>query len=76
MVEKLKPKMIVHAKIPQKTALSPPKNKCGFSSVNIVTKSRLTPKAKGTSPNIAADAVNNTGVRRTPPASIIASLRP
>ena len=75
MVENVNPKMIVQAKIPQKTADSEPMKMCGFSSVNSVTKSMLSPRANGIKPKTAAEAVNNTGVKRIPPPSMIASFK-
>ena len=75
MVEKVNPKMMVQARIPQKTAESEPINMCGSSSVNKVVKSMLRPSASGISPKTAADAVNKTGVKRIPPPSIIASFK-
>ena len=75
MVENVNPKMIVQAKIPQNTAESEPMKMCGFNSVNMPTKSMLKPNAKGIKPNTAAEAVNNTGVKRMPPPSMIASFK-
>ena len=75
MVENVNPKMIVQAKIPQNTAESEPMKMCGFNSVNSVTKSMLKPKAKGIKPNTAAEAVSNTGVKRIPPPSMMASFK-
>ncbi len=74
-VEKVNPKIIVQAKIPQKTADSEPKKMCGFSSVNMDPKSMLKPTAKGINPKTAAEAVNSTGVSRIPPPSTMASFR-
>jgi len=73
-VENVNPKMIVQANMPQKSADSDPKKICGFNSVNIATKSMLKPTANGIRPKTAAEAVNNTGVKRMPPPSIIASF--
>lgn len=75
MVEKVNPKMMVQARIPQKTAESEPIKICGSSSVNKVVKLILKPKANGISPKTAAEAVNKTGVKRIPPPSIMASFK-
>ena len=74
-VEKVNPKMIVQARIPQNTAESEPIKMCGSSSVNKVVKLVHRPNANGISPKTAADAVNKTGVRRIPPPSIMASFK-
>ncbi len=54
--------MMVHDSGFQNTALSPPKNICGLSSANSVTKLILNPIASGIRARIAASAVSNTGM--------------
>ncbi len=57
-----RPNMMVQESGFQNTALSPPKNICGFRSANRVTKLILNPTAKGINASIAASAVSNTGM--------------
>ena len=68
------PNMIVQDKGFQNTALSPPKNICGLSSANRVTKLILNPTARGINARIAAKAVSKTGIILVFPARISASL--
>ena len=57
-----RPKIMVQDNGFQKTALSPPKNICGFNSANRATKFILKPMARGIRASIAASAVSNTGI--------------
>ena len=49
-------------------------NRCGFKSVINPKKSKFNPIAKGINPNTAVNAVNNTGLKRDFPDSIITSF--
>ena len=54
--------------------LSPPIYRCGFKSVMSPKKSKFNPIARGISPKIAVNAVNNTGRNLDFPDSIITSF--
>src|ERR1700722_2407492 len=67
---KANPKIIVHDKGFQNTALNPPKKICGLKSESNVTKFMFSPMASGINANIAANAVSITGMIRVLPACI------
>ena len=67
---------MVHAKIFQKTALSPPVWITGFKSTNKAPKSMVRPNANGIRPKTAEAAVSKTGVSLVEPASTMASFSP
>ena len=61
IVEKVKPKITVHAMGPQNNTCGPPKYRFGEKLENNPWKSMFSPTASGKSPNIVVIAVNNTG---------------